>query len=193
MKRFYQFFLLLSLPVVMLSCGSDADSTELTEEDLYNFTGFSMKPYDIPIMIMLPNETANIGASTKPEVTHIEGDFKWDIEVGPNFHMVIDDWGSERTRIKETKKELADKDFYNIKYLIDEPDLIMYERILKVDGKKGVSKSVGFEHKTYHVVGQVTVGKITYLFQSREDGYEKVIIDLMVKSIRSIKPLEGEK
>jgi hypothetical protein len=59
-----------------------------------------------------------------------------------------------------------------------------------VDGRKGVSKNVGFEHKTYHVIGQVVVDDITYLFQSREDGYEKVIIDLMVKSIKSIKPLK---
>ena len=190
MKTFFRFFMILSLPVMLLSCGSDEANNELTEEDLYNFDGLSLKPYDSPVMIMLPNQDANIGASTKPEVTHIEGDFKWEIEVGPNFHMKIDDWGSERNRIKEEKKALDETDFYKIKYLINEPDLIMYERILKVDGRKGVSKNVGFEHKTYHVIGQVVVDDITYLFQSREDGYEKVIIDLMVKSIKSIKPLK---
>src|SRR6218665_2510709 len=103
MKTFFRFFMILSLPVMLLSCGSDETSNELTEEDLYNFDGLSLKPYDIPVMIMLPNQDANIGASTKPEVTHIEGDFKWEIEVGPNFHMKIDDWGSERNRIKEEK------------------------------------------------------------------------------------------
>lgn len=175
---------------MMLSCGSDNAGDELSEEDLYNFTGLSLKPYGIPVIVMLPNENANIGASTKPEVTHVEGDFKWEIEVGPNFHLNIDDWGANRGLVKDEKKALADKDFYKIKYIIDEPDLIMYERILKVDGRKGVSKNVGFEHKTYHVFGQVIVDDIAYVFQSREDGYEKMIIDLMVKSIKSIKPLE---
>lgn len=189
MKIYLYIFLLLLTPFLMVSCGSDAKTDELTEEDLYNFTGLSLKPYDIPVMIMLPNENANIGASTKPEVTHVEGDFQWEIEVGPNYHLKIDDWGANRGLVKEEKKALAEKDFYEIKYLIDEPDLIMYERILKVDGKKGVGKDVGYEHKTYHVFGQVIVDDIAYVIQSREDGYEKVIIDLMVKSIKSIKPL----
>ena len=190
MKIFFYALMLISLPVMILSCGSDNAGDELSEEDLYNFTGLSLKPYGIPVIVMLPNENANIGASTKPEVTHVEGDFKWEIEVGPNFHLNIDDWGANRGLVKDEKKALADKDFYKIKYIIDEPDLIMYERILKVDGRQGVSKNVGFEHKTYHVFGQVIVDDIAYVFQSREDGYEKMIIDLMVKSIKSIKPLE---
>jgi hypothetical protein len=61
-----------------------------------------------------------------------------------------------------------------------------------VDGKKGVSNSVGVPHKTYHVYGQKVINDITYVFRSRDEGYEKVIIDLMAKSIKSVKPLEGK-
>lgn len=182
--------MLLALPLAIGACGSDADDSELTDEDLYEFQGFSLKPYEIPVMIMLPDETANIGASTKPEVLHVEGDFKWQIHVGPNFHMVIDDWGSDRKMVADEKKRLKDLDFYSVKYIVDEPDFILYERTLKVDGKKGVSKSVGVEHKTYHVYGQKVINDITYVFQSRPEGYEKVIIDLMAKSIKSVKPLD---
>lgn len=189
MKKSFIYMLLLMIPVLMTGCGGDENGTELTEEDLDAFQGFNMKPFDIPIVIMLPDETANIGASTKPEVIHVEDDFKWEINVGPNFNMIIDDWGSDRKMVVDEKKKLAGLDFYDIKYLVDEPEFIMYERTLKVDGKKGVSKTVGVEHKTYHVYGQKVINNITYVFRSRDEGYEKMIIDLMAKSIKSVKPL----
>jgi hypothetical protein len=188
MKKWHLYLLLLiALPLVR--CG-EGKNDQPEDEELYEFQGFSMKPYDIPVMIMLPDETANIGASTKPEVIHEEGGFQWQLSVGPNFQMIIDDWGSYTTQVAEEKKKLATFPFYNIKYIIDEPDLIMYEKVLKVDGKKGVSNRIGVEHKTYHVYGQKVINKINYVFQSRPEGYERVIIDLMVKSIRSVKPLK---
>lgn len=179
---------LLVLPIA--GCDGSSGEDELTDEELYEFQGFSLKPYDIPVMIMLPDETANIGASTRPEVNHVEDDFKWELEVGPNFHMIIDDWGSDREMVSAEKKKLAGLNFYKIKYLVDEPDFILYEQELKVEGRKGVSSNVGVKHKTYHVYGQKVIDGITYVFRSRDDGYEKVIIDLMAKSIKSVKPLD---
>lgn len=170
-------------------CGDPAKEDGLTDEELYEFEGFSMKPYDMPVMIMLPNETANIGASTKPEVLHEEDGFQWQLSVGPNFQMIIDDWGADREMVSSAKKELAEHSFYKIKYLVDEPDFILYEQELKVDGKKGVPSDVGVKHKTYHVYGQKVIDGITYVFRSRDEGYEKVIIDLMAKSIKSVKKL----
>lgn len=192
MKKLSLFILLALVVFPLTRCGDSEKEGELTEEELYEFRGFSMKPYDIPIMIMLPDETANIGASTKPEVIHEEDGFQWKLSVGPNFEMIIDDWGADREMVSSEKKELAEHSFYKIKYLIDEPDFILYEQELKVDGKKGVSNSVGVPHKTYHVYGQKVINDITYVFRSRDEGYEKVIIDLMAKSIKSVKPLEGK-
>lgn len=185
--------LLAAFPILFWGCEEKESAQELTDEELYEFQGFSMEPYDIPVMIMLPDETANIGASTKPEVIHVEDDFKWELMVGPNFHMIIDDWGSDRQMVASEKKKLAGLNFYKIKYLVDEPDFIMYERELKVDGKKGAPSSVGVEHKTYHVYGQKVVNDITYVFRSRDDGFERMIIDLMAKSIKSVKPLDVKK
>lgn len=183
-------FLVFSFSLFLwTSCGESAPEGELTDEELYEFQGFSMKPYDMPVMIMVPDETANIGASTAPEVLHVEDDFKWELEVGPNFHMIIDDWGSDREMVSSKRKELAELNFYKINYLVDEPDFLLYEQELKVDGKKGVSKKVGVQHKTYHVYGQKVIDGITYVFRSRDEGYEKVIIDLMAKSIKSVKSL----
>ncbi|MES2587697.1 MAG: hypothetical protein V4622_01880 [Bacteroidota bacterium] len=175
--------------IFLSACGGseENDSLELDDEELYEFKGFSLKEYDIPATIMLPDETANIGASTTPEIIHAEDDFKWELIVGPNFHMIIDDWGDDREMVSSEKKRLSGLNFYQIKYIVTEPDFIMYERILKVDGEKSAPKTVGLEHKSYHVYGQKIIDGITYVFKSRDEGFEKMIIDLMAKSIKSVK------
>lgn len=183
--------------VVLSSCGgnvnNDIQSTEeiVLDDDYYEFQGFNLKKYDIPVMIMLPDETANIGASTKPEVIHAEDDFKWEIIVGSNFHLLIDDWGDYTDMVKSRKKELKELDFYKIRYLIDEKDFILYEQELIPKGSKKAAKTVGTLHKSYHVYAQKVIDGVTYVFRSRDEGFEKLIIELMAKSIKSVKPLKS--
>ena len=178
------------------SCGDNVkndmqdNSGILLNDDYYEFQGFSLKKYDIPAFIMLPDETANIGASTKPEITHAEDDFKWELEVGSNFHMLIDDWGDYTDMVETRKKELKDLDFYKIKYIIDEKDFILYEQELMPKGSAKASNTVGVPHKSYHVYGEKVIDGITYVVRSRDEGSEKIIIELMAKSIKSVKPLK---
>ncbi len=178
------------------SCGENVkndmqnNSGIVLNDDYYEFQGFSLKKYDIPAMIMLPDETANIGASTKPEITHAEDDFKWELEVGSNFHMLIDDWGDYTDMVETRKKELKDLDFYKIKYIIDEKDFILYEQELMPKGSAKASNTVGVPHKSYHVYGEKVIDGITYVFRSLDEGSEKIIIELMAKSIKSVKPLK---
>ncbi|TNE55043.1 MAG: hypothetical protein EP338_04840 [Bacteroidetes bacterium] len=182
--------------VFATACNTDPQNQpdqEVEEDDLYEFKGFSLKEYGIPATVMLPDETANIGASTTPELIHAEDDFKWELKVGQNFHMIIDDWGDDRTMVKSEKERLAGLNFYKITYLEESDDFIVYERILKVDGEKAAPKTVGLlEHKSYHVYGQKVIDGITYVFRSRDEGYVKKIIELMGKSIRSVKELKDE-
>ena len=70
--------------------------------------------------------------------------------------------------------------------------MLLYERTLRVAGADKASPTVGIEHKSYHVYGQKIVDGITYELQSRADGYEKMIIELMAKSIRSFKPAKED-
>ena len=99
MKNVFYTGLLILGAFFLFNCGGNESSEEVIEdEELYVFKGFSLKEYDIPATIMLPDETANIGASTTPEIIHAEDDFKWELIVGPNFHMIIDDWGDDRHR-----------------------------------------------------------------------------------------------
>ena len=165
----------------------DADNIELNE-DYYEFQAFDMGDHGVDAYIFLPDETANIGASTKPDVRHIQDDIYWEINVGPNFSMQIEDYASINNLVKVEKKELKEKEFFKVRYLVDDKDLIVYERTLLVKGTDKASPSVGVEHKTYHVYGQKKINGVTYALESREEGFEKKIIELMAKSIRSFKP-----
>lgn len=191
----YLFILLFGATMLLNSCGEE-EKTEIEEvvvdDDYYEFQDIMLEEYDIPAVIKLPDETANIGASTKPEVIHVEDDIKWTINVGQNFQLLIEDYGHNTDLVEVEKKELAETDFYKVKYIIDEPDLILYERTLVVDGNEKAAPSVGVEHRTFHVYGQKTIGDITYELQSREDGFEKMIIELMAKSIKSFRGIDEE-
>lgn len=184
--------IVLLVTLVLSACGGSKEESSKEEsvnldEDYYDFKGISLKEYGIPAMIMLPDETANIGASTKPEVIHNDGDFIWDIHVGPNFHLHIEDYGDYTDMVEVKKKVLKEHDMFKIKYLIDEKDLIVYEQTLIVKGSKKASPTVGVEHKSYHVYAQKIIDGITYELRSRDEGYEKMIIELMAKSIKSFK------
>ena len=183
--------------LLFFSCGENVkndlknNNGIVLDDDYYDFQPFSMKDNDIPIMIMVPDETANIGASTIPEVLHLEDDFKWELKVGQNFHLLIDDWGDYTDMVKSRKKELKELDFYKIRYLIDEKDFILYEQELKARGSSKASTAVGVPHKSYHVYSQKVIDGVTYVFRSRDEGFEKFIITLMAKSIKSVKTLKS--
>jgi len=165
----------------------DEDNIDVNE-DYYEFQAFNMGDHGVNAYIFLPDETANIGASTKPDVRHIQDDIYWEINVGPNFSLHIEDYASINNLVKVEKKELEAKEFFKVRYLVDDEDLIVYERILLVKGTDKASPSVGVEHKTYHVYGQKTIDGVTYALESKEEGFEKKIIELMAKSIRSFRP-----
>lgn len=191
-RSLFAFSLLISMTLVVFSCGeSESDGKNVDginlDEDYYTFKGINLKHQGINAMIMLPDETANIGASTKPEVIHSEGDFKWDIIVGPNFNLHIEDYGDYTDLVQNQKKILKENEVFSIKYLIDEKDMILYEQKLVVKGSNKAAQSVGVEHKSYHVYGQKTIDGVTYELRSRDEGYEKVIIELMGKSVKSFK------
>lgn len=184
------FFLFFALGLIFVQCKQDSKNKgdKIDLNDNYDvFQSFDLSPFDIKANLMLPDETANIGASTMPEVTHEEDGFKWDIQVGPNFKVHIEDWGANRGLVADKKSQNEDLEIYEINYLVDEPDFIIYETKLKVNGVKDAPKSVGVPHITYHVFAEKVIDGITYEFRSPDEGYERVIIELMAKTIRSVK------
>jgi hypothetical protein len=99
-------------------------------------------------------------------------------------------YGDYTDLVEYKKKELKEQEVFNIKYLVNEKDLIVYESTLLVRGSKQASPTVGVKHKSYHVYAQRVINGITYELRSRDEGYERMIIDLMAKSIRSFKSIE---
>lgn len=193
MNKVFASSLLVLTVLLVIGCKSNEEpgSKETVEEDFYEFQKFSLKDYGLKATIMLPDETANIGASTRPEVKHDEDGFKWEIEVGPNFHLIIDDFGEEKEKVSEKKKSLIALDIFETKFLVDEKDFIVYESTLKVEGEKSSPITVAKPHVSYHVYGQKVIDGYTYVFRSREEGYPKNIIDFMAKSIRSVEELKN--
>jgi hypothetical protein len=184
------------LSVLTFSCGGESVANlEELEMDIDNidyteFEGKSLKEHGIPALIMLPDQTSNIGAAVEPEIIHTEGDFKWDVVVGPNFTMRIEDYGNEKQMVQNEKDRLARIKFYTVEYLIDQPELIMYKRTLNYSEKSSKNaESVGAEHITYHCYGEKEINGITYILRSRDEGFHKPIIETMVKTIKSLEQL----
>jgi hypothetical protein len=184
------------LSALLFSCGGEPTATtEELEIDINNidyseFEGKSLKDVGIPALIMLPDQTSNIGAAVEPEIIHVDGDFKWEIIVGPNFTMRIEDYGNEKNMVQNEKERLGRIKFYTVEYLIDQPDLIMYKRTLNYSEKAAKdSGSVGAEHITYHCYGEKEIDGITYILRSRDEGFHKPIIETMVKTIKSLEKL----
>lgn len=192
---FRTFYIVLFLIVGVLlgsslqSCSGNRDSEDTdTLEDYYEFKAFDLTDYELPATIMLPDETASIGASTKPEVLHKETDFYWDISVGQNFQIHIEDYGDNKDLVVREKNKLADFSFYDINYWLEEDNLIIYEKKLKVRGNAKAPNTVGVEHVSYHVYGCKEINGVFYELRSRDEGVEKPIVELMAKSIRSFQP-----
>jgi hypothetical protein len=192
-SKYMAVFGFASLSVLFSACGNGNEEKGQTEvvEDFFEFQKFNLKDYGLNATIMLPDETANIGASTRPEVKHDEDGFKWEIEVGPNFHMIIDDFGEEKNKVADKKRKLKELDIFETKFLVDEKDFIIYESTLKVDGEKASPITDPKPHVSYHVYGQKVIDGYTYVFRSREEGYQKNIIDLMAKSIKSVQEVKN--
>lgn len=186
MKNILYLFLFSAL--LITSCNDSSDSDEENfDESLYDFKSYNLEPYDIPVTIMLPDETSNIGAATNVEVLHTEGDFKWEMNIGPNFHLRIDDWGDDKQILQAEKDKLKGLEFYKISYIKNEPDLLIYKRDLIVKSSKKASKKVGTEHTSYHIFCMKEINGIIYVFKNKDEGSPKKIVDLLEKSIKSVK------
>lgn len=185
MKRFILFSLCASL--VLVSCGGSGeenDTDEAVAEDTVDFSGMSemsLKDHGLNMQFMLPEVASSTGASIEPQVDHDDGDYLWHVKIGSRFHLVIEDFGKEKNKVTNEKTRIEDLDkIFVVEYLVDEPNLIMYKRMLHEE--QGGKPS-------YHCYGETTIDGYTYVLRSQEDGSLKPIIDDMVKTIRSAKPV----
>lgn len=165
------------------------DSTYF-DNDYYEYKGVHLQQYALPAMIMVPDETADIGSSTEVEINHVENDFRWDLKIGEKFLIHMEDFGNNKNLVEAKKKELNNKDWFEINYLVNEKNIIVYEKKLKVKGINNASSKVGVEHVSYHVYAEQIIDGISYELRNSDDGNDKEMVRWIAKSIKSFKPLK---
>lgn len=199
MKKLLLSSLLLAMGGMIYSCSGDNENKDDSitpkveysdeSEELYDFEAFSLKPYEINALIYLPDATAYIGAATDPKMEHQMDGYEWDLYVGQNFHMLIEDWGEEDA-LKEHLEELKDQsEIYDVEFLEQEDNFVYYKSTLKVDGATAKG-DVGVDHVTFHVMAQHTIDGVNYIFRTNKAGHPKPITDYMAKSVKSVKEIE---
>jgi hypothetical protein len=161
------------------------------DKEMLDFVPFNLIQYGIPAVMMLPDETSNIGAVTKPEVIHLDNDFKWKIKVGQQFQILIEDYGDYSNLVDIKRKELRDQTIFKIRYLQNEKDIIVFEKTLLVKGAKKAPLKLGLTHRSYHVYGQKKIGNITYELKCDDNGEEEFVIKLMAKTINSFQGFDN--
>jgi hypothetical protein len=182
------FLIGLIVGVGLMSCGGNSgnddgalqtnDTLPLNFEDMQ---ALSLVNYGIDMQVMLPQVQSATGNSIEPKVEHDEGDYLWYLSIGPRFNLIIEDYGRETKKVAAEKKRLKDlTGIFDIEYLLEEPNVIMYKRTLH-EGKGG--------SPSYHCYGETVIDVYTYVLRSDEDGTYKLIVEDMVRTIKSAAPV----
>jgi len=169
---------------LILSCVDKPveSSDDQVKIDYYQFREINLDSVGIPASIMIPNETAGIGASFAPKILHDDGGFKWHINVGRHFNVLIEDYGDYQYLMPEFLRRINTKDIFNIEIIEESSDYILYKRELK---------AVPNQQTTYHIYGVKYLNGVYYEFTNKEEGDSKKVIDFIVKSFLSFKILNN--
>ncbi len=164
----------LCLVSILFSCGSENENRniDLEEQDYYQFQRIDLSSHDLNATIMIPDATAGIGASFKPQVNHTAADYKWEISIGRNFNLQLEDFGDNAYRYPEVRKKILENKAFKVYIIKEENDQVLYKR--KLDN-------------SHHVYAVKKVDGIYYELKSREEGDSKKVSEFIYRSIKSFK------
>jgi len=172
------------------ACSSEGTTT-LKEQKInqesdkyYQFTKLTLSDFDFNASIFIPDETAGIGASFKPIISHDE-DFKWTISAGPNFTLFIEDYGENSSLIDEFESKISQSDFFDISIISKKNGIILYQRSIKKSTLSDASSKEN--HISFHLYAIKNINGIYYELKNKEEGNTKKVIELMEKSVESLK------
>jgi hypothetical protein len=172
--RLLCFFLLL---VFTFSCEQDKPRSY----DYIQYSSLDLSACDLSARIMLPNASAGIGTSIKPNIEYEIGGFKWKLSVGRNFTLLIEDYGDYAYRFAEFKRKLLKPNqFFEIEIVRQTNDILIYRR--KVKGEFVAQKNARF-----YIYGVKRIRENYYEIMNREQGDTKRVVDFMYYSIQSLK------
>ncbi len=170
-------YLSLLLTVCLFACNQEKQDNF----DYIQYEAFDLSPYDLPANIMLPDASAGIGTSLKPKVSYEIGGFKWRIDVGRNYTMLIEDYGDNALRFAEFKRKLFRPNrYFDIRVVEQRSNLLIYKRVVK-------GAYVEQPNEKYHIYSVCKIADNYYEIMNREQGDSKRVVDFMFHSIQSFK------
>jgi hypothetical protein len=190
MKNYLLF--VFAATALLFSCGDndneniDSDSNEIQNLDVLGeaeMNELSLVEEGLNMKLLLPEVASSTGASIEPLVTHDDGDYLWFVDIGSHFHLVIEDFAKEKGKVEDEKKRLSNlTNIFNIEYVLEEENVIMYKRELH-EGQGGKT--------TYHCYGVAEIEGYTFVLRSTDDGGLKPVINDMVTTIKSAKEVKN--
>ena len=181
---------LLVLYLIINACSSENTTTikerKINQESdkYYQFSKLTLSDFDFNASIFIPDETAGIGASFKPIISH-EEDFKWTISAGPNFTLFIEDYGDYSSLMDEFEAKISKSDFFDISIISNKNGIILYQRSIKKNTLSDASSKEN--HISFHLYAIKNINGIYYELKNKEEGNTKKVIELMEKSVESLK------
>ena len=187
MKKIYA-LIALGLTLGFTSCGGDdkkgengdSDSTETANEDLdlSGMNEFDLSGSGLNAKIMVPEEMSpnNVPYPVKDSVV-IEG-VSWMVCIGENYCLSLEEADGSGNYIANEKKRLEGTGIYDLKYIVDKPNLMLYEANLK-----GGAGSKAF----YHVFGVAKIEGKDFVLKSSDAGdFNKGQAEKMLKTIQAL-------
>jgi hypothetical protein len=181
---------LLVLYLIINACSSENTTTikerKINQESdkYYQFAKLTLSDFDFNASIFIPDETAGIGASFKPIISH-EEDFKWTISAGPNFTLFIEDYGDYSSLMDEFEAKISQNDFFDISIISKKNGIILYQRSIKKNTLSDASSKEN--HISFHLYAIKNINGIYYELKNKEEGDTRKVIKLMEKSVESLK------
>ncbi|MFM7637950.1 MAG: hypothetical protein ACKO5W_08785, partial [Crocinitomicaceae bacterium] len=121
-----------------------------------------------------------IGTTFTPEMLHEEGSHLWQLQLGRNFIIHIEDLGQLTDVYSDFRTSMLKSTAFTITPLVDTDSLLVYSRALSKQYQKE-------EQETFHLFAVKFIDGRSYQFRNREEGNTKEEILFMQKSIESIK------
>lgn len=189
MKKLFG-LLFISASLSLVSCGGDSkdggkngegDSTEVDngELDLTGMQEHDMSGVGLNVKLMVAEEMSpnNVPFPVVDSVL-IEG-ISWMVCVGEKYCITLEEADGSGKYLDKEKKRLESTGIFDLKYLVEKGDAVLYEATLKNEaGTKPF----------YHVFGVVKIEGKDFILKSSEAGeFNKGQAERMYKTIQALK------
>lgn len=180
------FFLLLMAPAVMMnSCGGetktdgkDGDSAATSDVDYTGMKEHDLSANGLNTKMMVPELSSSTGELLPVDVSKNEDLLTWEISIGAEYHLLIEEVDGEGNYLQREKDRLKNDGVFTIEYIKQEADKMLYKASLPNESG---------QRDYYHAFGLVKIGNVEYIVKSFDMGeFSQVQADDMYKSICSL-------